>query len=181
MGAHEDRDDDIRDTVDGSIYLGVDKEEDGDVNNFLDGQMDEVRWYIRGLDDSEIACLAAGLTACPRGQYYPKPYDTQGCNRESEEIQSLEECESAINELLQDGRIGNSLNGGERFGKYIVDSNDHGSLDTPTKCSYREEDNQLVWNSNSNGRAHTSLAPICFTTPQGDERKTLGCLPKCLN
>ena len=102
---------------------------DQDFNNFLDGQIDETRWYVRGLSDNEIACLAAGLTQCPRGKYYPKPYNTQSCNRPSEEIQTPEECESAIGELLTDGRIGNSLNGGVRFGKVIVDKSVHGSLD----------------------------------------------------
>merc|ERR1712113_330107 len=54
------------------------------------------------------------------------------------------------------------------------------AIDTPTKCSYREEDSQVMFNPNPTGRAHTSLAPICRRTPKGAELKKVGCLPKCL-
>jgi len=161
---------------------GVDHEQaDGHPNNFLDGDMDEVRWYTRGLSDQEVQCLAAGKTNCPRGVYYAKPYNTDGCNRESEEIESVEACERAIDELLTDGMLGNSLNGGERYGKVIVDKHVNAPYDTPTRCSYRETDAQMVWNPNPTGRGHTSLAPICYQIPEdSDEFEEIGCLPKCL-
>lgn len=59
--------------------------------------------------------------SCPRGVYYAKPYNTQGCNRESEEIKTFEGCRTAVENLLKDGVLGNSLNGGERFGSQLVD------------------------------------------------------------
>jgi len=172
--------DGIMDTSDGKIYVGVDDEIKASNNNFLQGSVAEVRWYTRGLSDTEVGCLAAGKTDCPRGVYYAKPYNTNGCNRMSEEIESLEDCEIAIKELLGDGILGNSLNGGERFGKVIVDIDPLAPYETPTRCSYREEDAQLVWNPNPTGRGHTSLAPICNRTPRGADRLTVGCLPKCL-
>jgi hypothetical protein len=94
---------------------------------------------------------------------------------------SFHECRQAINELLQDNILGNSLNGGKRFGRTIRDDQKEASYDNvPSKCSYREEDAQIIFNPLANGRAHTSLAPICRTNPSGEDRQTLGCLPKCL-
>jgi len=173
------------DTEDGHIYIGADRESSRNVNQQYHGLIDDVRYYNRGLTDQEILCLAQKKTSCPRGKYYAKPYNTQGCNRASEEIKDEAECEDAIKELLQDSVLGNSLNGGTRFGRAIQDKQLHGAVDTPTKCSYRESDAQMIWNPNPTGRAHTSLAPICRRSPRSDmddndEFNTVGCLPKCL-
>lgn len=172
----------ILDTSFGSVYVGADKEGSDKVNNFVDGIIDEVRWYSRGLTNKEIGCLADGQTNCPRGIYYAKPYNTQGCNRDSEEIKTAEACKAAVENLLKDGILGNSLNGGERFGSDLEDVQlASGAQDTPTYCSYREEDNQVIFSPNPNGRAHTSLAPICSRTPQSEpDMSEVGCLPKCL-
>merc|ERR1719499_1523061 len=172
----------IADTAQGHIYIGADRESSGQINGFFDGMLDEVRYYTRGISDEEIACIAAGKLTCSASKYYAKPYNTQGCNRESEEITSPEECQAAITQLLQDSVLGNSLNGGNRFGRTINDEQKEASYDdVPAKCSYREEDAQIIFNPDANGRAHTSLAPICRSNPSGDDLQTLGCLPKCLN
>jgi len=172
---------DIADTSSGHVFIGADREPSGNMGEFFDGKLDEVRYYSRGITDEEIQCLAAGKTTCGFGKYYAKPYNTQGCNRESEEITSAEECRKAINELLQDSILGNSLNGGERFGREIKDEQSAVSYeDTPSACSYREEDAQIIFNPNPNGRAHSSLAPICRTNPTGADLYETGCLPKCL-
>jgi hypothetical protein len=126
---------------------------------------------------SEEKCIFFGVIVI----FYAKPYNTDGCNRESEEIEDVETCEAAILELLNDGIIGNSLNGGLRFGRTIVDENANAPYQTPTKCSYRESDAQLVFNPNPSGRGHTSLAPICSRTPRTEpDISDVGCLPKCL-
>jgi len=172
----------IADTRNGHVYIGVDKENSGTTNGYFDGLLDEVRYYTRGLADEEIACLSAGKLSCGKAKYYAKPYNTQGCNRESEEIMSADECREAINELLQDSILGNSLNGGKRFGRTIKDEQKESSYDNvPSKCSYREVDAQIIFNPNANGRAHTSLAPICKQNPTGKDLQKLGCLPKCLS
>jgi hypothetical protein len=179
---HFSRDKQIMDTAYGHVFIGADKEsnKNGQINQYFHGAMDEVRYYTRGLTDQEILCISQKKSVCPRGAYYAKPYNTQGCNRESEEIVSYEECEKAINELLQDSVLGNSLNGGTEFNRNIEDRQANGAIDTPTKCSYRESDSQLIWNPHPTGRGHTSLAPICRRTPKGADLKTVGCLPKCL-
>jgi len=175
-------DDRIYETAAGSLYIGADREGAGTTNGHFHGVLDEVRYYTRGLKDEEIQCLSQGKLTCSKSKFYAKPYNTQGCNRASEEIQSAEECRSAINELLRDSVLGNSLNGGKRFGTNIEDEQKEATYDNvPSRCSYREEDAQIIYNPNANGRAHTSLAPICRTNPTGKELKELGCLPKCLS
>merc|ERR1711879_192038 len=122
----------------------------------------------------KLLAYAAGKLSCGKAKYYAKPYNTQGCNRESEEIMSADECREAINELLQDSILGNSLNGGKRFGRTIKDEQKESSYDNvPSKCSYREVDAQIIFNPNANGRAHTSLAPICNKTQQEKIYKNL--------
>jgi hypothetical protein len=183
VGSHHfPREEAIMDTAFGHVFIGADRESDraGTVNQYFHGSIDEVRYYTRGLTDQEIVCIAQKKAVCPRGHFYAKPYNTQGCNRESEEIATYQDCVDAVTELLQDSVLGNSLNGGTRFNKRIEDKQSKAATDTPTKCSYREEDSQLMWNPNPTGRAHTSLAPICRRTPTGDDLKTVGCLPKCL-
>jgi len=172
----------IADTDYGHVYIGADREPSGIMNGFFDGMLGEVRYYTRGITDEEVACLADGKSDCSPSQYYAKPYNTQGCNRPSEEITSADECREAITQLLQDSILGNSLNGGKRFGKTIRDDQKEATYDdVPAKCSYREEDAQIIFNPAATGRAHTSLAPICRTNPTGDDLDTIGCLPKCLN
>jgi hypothetical protein len=174
-------DETIWETENGSITMGTDIESSMKTSNLLHGEMDEVRWYTRGLTDKEIGCIASGKSNCPQGVYYAKPYNSDSCNRKSEDIEDAAECEAAIKQLLLDNILGNSLNGGKRFGKVIVDKHINAPYDTPTRCSYREEDAQMVWNPNPTGRGHTSLAPICLRTPRNEpDRSEVGCLPKCL-
>merc|ERR1711978_104822 len=172
----------IADTKNGSIFIGAHRmgRRVIDMDKYFKGAMNGIRYYSRGLTDIEIACLSKGKTNCSPAKYYAKPYNTQGCNRVEEEIETLEDCRKAINELLQDSILGNSLNGGERFGKTIEDEQiEKDYTNVPSACSYREVDAQIVFNPHPNGRAHTSLAPICRRNPK--TKTKLGCLPKCLS
>merc|ERR1711978_393798 len=159
----------IADTKNGSIFIGAHRmgRRVIDMDKYFKGAMNGIRYYSRGLTDIEIACLSKGKTNCSPAKYYAKPYNTQGCNRAEEEIETLEDCRKAINELLQDSILGNSLNGGERFGKTIEDEQiEKDYTNVPSACSYREVDAQIVFNPHPNGRAHTSLAPICRRTTE---------------
>jgi len=97
-------------------------------------------------------------------QYYAKPYNTGGCNHPDEEISDSGECLEAVKSLL-----GVTLRGS------IEDKDLQDAPESPAKCSYRESDGQIMFNANSNGEAHTSLAPIC--KQMGDNT----CEPKCID
>ena len=60
MKISEVEDDRIADTRRGHVYIGADRESSKTINNHFDGELDEVRYYTRGLTDEEVMCLTKG-------------------------------------------------------------------------------------------------------------------------